>query len=213
MKNLNRRSWLKTSVTTGAGLFAGSFLQTSAAAFTHSNIKKRPGDYVARLSSNENPFGPAPSAKKALKDAIEDSFLYPRAYRDEFTKKIAKIEGVEEKQILLGAGSSELLHAAARVYGGTNKKVLSADPTYFSLVRSAEALGGEWVKVPLLKNLDHDLSAMDAKIWRFSFGHFKESRPVVLKRGNRKRIILRMFHFFSSAHPGIQLMGFGIAIY
>lgn len=115
----------------------------------------------ARLTSNENPFGPSASAKKALKAALDDAFLYPREYRQKLISLIAQEEGVTEDHILLGAGSSELLHATARVYGGANGKVVSADPTYTSLVRSAEYLGSEWIKVPLDKNFDHDLSTME----------------------------------------------------
>ncbi|MCC5938550.1 MAG: histidinol-phosphate aminotransferase family protein [Lunatimonas sp.] len=165
MKNLDRRSWLKASMTATAGLFAGGYVNATQESFEIDQLKKkRPSDYYARLSSNENPFGPAASAKKALKAAIEDSFLYPREYRDTLMDTIAEVEGVDKSFILLGAGSSELLHAAARVYGGKNSKVLSADPTYFSLVRSAESMGADWVKVPLTKELDHNLAAMEGKV-------------------------------------------------
>ncbi|EON76098.1 histidinol-phosphate aminotransferase [Lunatimonas lonarensis] len=164
MKNLNRRNWLKASMTATAGILTAGYVQAAPSAPQHALAKKRPADYYARLSSNENPFGPAASAKKALKAAIDDAFLYPRHYRDQLVETIAKVEGVDKSYILLGAGSSELLHAAARVYGGKSTKVLSADPTYFSLVRSAESLGAEWVKVPLTKELDHNLGAMEDKV-------------------------------------------------
>lgn len=167
MKNLNRRSWLKASMTATAGMFAAGYVQAGTA-FTAENSsmlrKRKPENYYARLSSNENPFGPAPSAKKALKAAIEDSFLYPRSYRNELVAAIMEKEGVSEDHILLGAGSSELLYAGARVFGGSSGKVLSADPTYTSLVRSAQMMGSEWVKVPLTKDMDHNLSAMEGKV-------------------------------------------------
>ncbi len=166
MTKLNRRSWLKSSMTMTAGLmtlgYAGARGSEEGDAILSSMVSKE--DRYARLTSNENPFGPSDSAKKALKDAIEDSFLYPRKYRQELTEIIAKEEGVTEDHILLGAGSSELLTAGARVFGGPNGKVLSADPTYTSLVRSAELFGSEWVKIPLDKNFDHDLDTMESKV-------------------------------------------------
>lgn len=167
MKNFSRRNWLKASMTASAGLFAAG-LQANpldASPYSLSSVrKKRPDDYYARLSSNENPFGPAASAKKAIKAAIDDSFLYPREIRTELMETIAKLEGVSKDHILLGAGSSELLHSGARVYGGSTGKVLSADPTYVSLVRSAEIMGSEWIKVPLNKEMDHDLGMMESKV-------------------------------------------------
>lgn len=163
MTNLNRRNWLKSSLTMTAGLmtmgYAGAGTEEQAIS---SLLPKK--DRYARLTSNENPFGPSDSAKKALKAAIDDAFLYPREYRQKLMSLIAQEEGVTEDHILLGAGSSELLHASARVYGGANGKVLSANPTYTSLVRSAEYMGSEWVKVPLDKNFDHDLSTMEYKV-------------------------------------------------
>ncbi len=142
--------------------YAGASTKFEEGSHIESILPKK--DRYARLTSNENPFGPSASAKKALKAAIDDSFLYPREYRQTLMSLIAKEEGVTEDHILLGAGSSELLHAAARVYGGANGKVLSADPTYTSLVRSAEMMGSEWVKIPLDKQFDHDLSTMEYKV-------------------------------------------------
>ncbi|WP_375582960.1 pyridoxal phosphate-dependent aminotransferase [Cyclobacterium xiamenense] len=166
MTHVNRRNWLKSSLTMTAGLmtmgYAGASTKSEAEPLMESILPKK--DRYARLTSNENPFGPSASAKKALKAAIDDSFLYPREYRQTLLSLIAKEEGVTEDHILLGAGSSELLHAAARVYGGANGKVLSADPTYTSLVRSAEMMGSEWVKIPLDKHFDHDLSTMEYKV-------------------------------------------------
>ncbi|MDN3687334.1 pyridoxal phosphate-dependent aminotransferase [Cyclobacterium jeungdonense] len=163
MTNLNRRNWLKSSLTMTAGLMTMGYAGAGTEEEVISSFLPKKERY-ARLTSNENPFGPSDSAKKALKAAIDDAFLYPREYRQKLMSLIAQEEGVTEDHILLGAGSSELLHASARVYGGANGKVLSADPTYTSLVRSAEYMGSEWVKVPLDKNFDHDLSTMEYKV-------------------------------------------------
>jgi histidinol-phosphate aminotransferase len=166
MTKVNRRNWLKSSFSLTAGLmtmgYAGAETENESFGLTKSILPKK--DRYARLTSNENPFGPSASAKKALKAALDDAFLYPRETRKELMTLIAKEEGVTEDHVLLGAGSSELLHAAARVYGGANGKVLSADPTYTSLVRSAQMMGSEWVNIPLDKNFDHDLSTMEYKV-------------------------------------------------
>ncbi len=166
MKNFNRRSWLKASMTASAGLFSLGYANASGhqpEELTILRPNKRKDSY-ARLSSNENPFGPANSAKKAIKAAIDDGFLYPRHYREELMEAISKKEGVNKDHILLGAGSTELLQAGARVFGGEKAKVLSADPTYTSLVRMAQSGGAEWLRVPLTKNMDHQLDMMESKI-------------------------------------------------
>lgn len=143
------------------GLGYGNWSQALAIE-KHVASVRRDAPVFARLSSNENPFGPSNNAKKALFDAVEDSFLYPNKYRQQLVELIAKTEGVTPDHILLGAGSSELLDAGARIFGVNGGKILSADPTYASLVRSAERYGAESIKIPLNKDHDHDLDAMES---------------------------------------------------
>ncbi|WP_114750746.1 pyridoxal phosphate-dependent aminotransferase [Pleomorphovibrio marinus] len=165
MKNFSRRNWLKASMTASAGLFTLGYANGMETGHgSNSLLKNRKEDYYARLSSNENPFGPAGSAKKAIKAAIDDGYLYPRHHRQKLMEAIAEKEGVSTDHILLGAGSTELLQAGARVYGGEKAKILSADPTYTSLVRMAQTGGADWVRVPLTKDMDHQLDAMEAKV-------------------------------------------------
>lgn len=174
---LSRRSWLKKGALASAGVALAGRANWSMAANDRvtRDFPLLPGEetyrdylaepnYVARLSSNENPFGPSPKAKEAFVEALDDAFLYPSKYRAALVDTIAELEGVTADHILLGAGSSELLDAGAKVFGGSGKKIVAADPTYASLVRSAERYGSEWVKIPLNKTLDHDLETMDFKV-------------------------------------------------
>ena len=173
MNPIKRREWLKASAITALGLTGLSYTNWSKAFANGSKgdedatfLKNIPSDapLFARLSSNENPFGPSKSAKKALFEAVEDSFLYPNKYRQQLVELIAKTEGLTPEHILLGAGSSELLDAGARVFSANGGRVLSADPTYASLVRSAERYGAESIKVPLTKDHDHDLDTMETLV-------------------------------------------------
>ncbi|MFC4873317.1 pyridoxal phosphate-dependent aminotransferase [Negadavirga shengliensis] len=167
MTKISRRNWLKTGMTMTAGLASLGYPHSGMAEKKIGIFKSGDGrkeEIVARLSSNENPFGPSSAAKRALKEAVEDAFLYPQKYRKELISVIAKEEGVSEDHILIGAGSSELLNAGARVFGGKSGKILAADPTYTSLIRSAEMMGSTWVKIPLDKSFDHDLDTMESKV-------------------------------------------------
>ena len=62
---------------------------------------------------------------------------------------------------MLGAGSTELLMAAAQQYGKKGNKILAADLTYMSLLhRACEDYGAGLVAVPLTKNYDYDFDRM-----------------------------------------------------
>lgn len=118
----------------------------------------------ARLSANENPFGPSPAAKKALMDAMETSYQYPFMKSRELIGKVAEYEGVKQNNILMDAGSSPLLHAAAMYYGKNGAEIITGDPSYNDLPSTAAELGSKVIKVPLTADYKLDLDAMEAKV-------------------------------------------------
>ena len=182
---MNRRNWLKSGAMIAGGLslgtsFKGNFAHASneVAARLYALPKEEVGSMVmarpemkARLLANENPFGPCKKAKDALITEIDDSFRYGFEKKGEFAAMVAKDFGLTEMdergwggprpmQVMLGAGSTELLLAASVVYGQNGGRILSAEPTYMSLVRTAQNVGAEWDTVPLTKDYKHDLNAM-----------------------------------------------------
>src|SRR4051812_29338657 len=63
-------------------------------------------DSMAKLASNENPYGPSPAVLKAMQDAMKYAHRY--GYPDPgILEAIAESHGVAPENILLGAGSTE----------------------------------------------------------------------------------------------------------
>lgn len=174
---INRRNWLKnSSLLAAASLFGipqiGKAKSTSIENFSFEyqteyelNLKelKDLPKLKARLTSNENAFGPSEKAKQAIIDAIDNSFMYPRDARKQFTEMIAEKEGVSPDQVIIGAGSTELLMAASLFYGLQGGKIISGDPSYMSLVRMTSSYGSDWEKVPLTSDYKLDLEAMESR--------------------------------------------------
>lgn len=115
---------------------------------------------AVRLSSNENPYGPSPAAFDAMRKAFDLSWRYPDEAVDALAADLAKLHGVSEDHILLGAGSSEILKLAASAYTGPGRPAVMADPTFEAVARYARAVGAEVVKVPLTPEARHDLGKM-----------------------------------------------------
>ena len=165
---INRRNWLKSGALMGGALALGNpfeFTQPAhASAAKVSLADPSPWDFVnmkARLTSNENPFGPSPAAQKVMMDVIKDSWMYAKLGKDELKSMIANMWGVSEDYVLLGAGSTEILMAAAQYFGGKDNKILAADLTYMSLIRRAcNDYGTELVTSPLSSELDYDFDPM-----------------------------------------------------
>jgi histidinol-phosphate aminotransferase len=116
---------------------------------------------IVRLSANENPYGPAPKAFQAITDSFSLACRYPDEHNNMLIDKLAKLNGVNHDQILLGDGSGEILKLCAETFTGPqNGKLVAADPTFEAILNNASANGAEVVKVPLTSSFKHDLPKM-----------------------------------------------------
>ena len=180
-KTLNRRQWIKNStLATGSfALLSGSLTDafakpTSLSKYVSTTetmsaemIKRQAmaADIKARLSANENPFGPSEKAKKALIDAIDKSYQYPMKSLMTLTENIATYEGVKPENVMLGAGSGPLLQAAVAYFGKMGGNLISGDPTYGNIPNDmTEYFKTTWKKVPLTSDYKLDLDAMEKAI-------------------------------------------------
>ena len=119
---------------------------------------------AVRLSSNENPYGPSPAALRAMTDAFSLAWRYPDEAEDPLIEELMRINGVSRDQILLGAGSSEILKIAAVAFTGPDRKLIVADPTFEAIAHHASSARAEVIRVPLSADYSHDLSKMLAVI-------------------------------------------------
>jgi len=127
---------------------------------------------VVRLSSNENPYGPSAKALQAMSDAFGLACRYPDEYAELLIEALAKTNGVNRDQILLGDGSGEILKVCAETFTGPTTgvrngsagrgKLVVADPTFEAILAHARVYGAETVKVPLTASFGHDLPKMAA---------------------------------------------------
>lgn len=156
----NRRAWLKQAGLTAAAL---GFMQKGLPHFADAGNHRLPGDPI-RLGSNENPYGPSPMARKAMADALATSNRYPWANTTLLREKIGKGLGVSADNILMGAGSSEILGLVAQYAAANKGNAVAADPTFRIWWTAAERNGLQIIKVPLTPDKKHDLPAMLAQV-------------------------------------------------
>ncbi|WP_411278427.1 pyridoxal phosphate-dependent aminotransferase [Gemmatimonas sp.] len=177
---LSRRQWIKSSSLVAGGAMATGSLtpsmlpalesgaahvidgQTTAAGFAaHEEMVAiaRRAEGPIRLASNENPYGMAPSARKAIEDGWKQHAWYGAPSLPNLRKVYADSVGVPVDHIMIVAGSSELLSIVSLAYA-MKGDVLTAWPTYEGLPRYAESLGVKVHKVPLAADLTHDLDTM-----------------------------------------------------
>ena len=113
-------------------------------------------DSFAHLSSNENCWGPPDSVMKAMNSAWKYSNRY--GYPDgNLQGEIAKLHGVKNENVLLTAGSSEVLDVVATTYLQGGKKVLGVEPTYSTVYQHATSIKTSAIKLPLTKDYRQDM--------------------------------------------------------
>lgn len=180
---LDRRNWLKKGMLTAAGAMVMphlSFGETPRVKLTFDtqgktlyspffkeyNAENFPDKkaLLAKLNANENPYGPSPMAITALTNVAGMGNRYAWYELFDLVEKIALEEGVDARNIMMGPGSSDLLEKTAMVLFAKGGNVVSADPSYMSLIQVAKATGATWKAVPLKADWSHDLSAMEAAI-------------------------------------------------
>lgn len=128
------------------------------------DIKREYGlDYVVKLASNENPYGSSRKAKEAIQQEIENMNLYPDGAAVALTEAIAKHFDVNENQIILGAGSDEIIMMLCRAYLTPGDETVMADQTFPQYKHNAVIEGAVAIEVPMCA-ATHDLQAMLAAV-------------------------------------------------
>jgi histidinol-phosphate aminotransferase len=119
---------------------------------------------AVKLASNENPLGPSPRALEAARGVLGDASRYPDGAAHNLRAKLAKKHGVGMDEILLGAGSNELLDLAVRTFCTPEHHVVFGEPAFVVYRIAALACGVPFTAVPLTPGLVHDLPAMAAAV-------------------------------------------------
>jgi histidinol-phosphate aminotransferase len=173
---MNRRNWLKASTLLTGGL---AFAPAAWNKLEASTVENMPLDepfvsdaelladvpvLKARLSANENPFGPSDKAKIAITGAMAASYQYSFMGNRQLAQKIAIKEKIDSNMVMLGAGSSPILHATAIHYSREGGNIVTGDPSYADLPDHATNFNTKWIKVPLTTDYKLDLDAMEKAI-------------------------------------------------
>jgi histidinol-phosphate aminotransferase len=112
-----------------------------------------------KLASNENPLGPSRLAVEAAKKALAESNRYPDGSGFYLRQALAKKHGLPIEQIILGAGSTEIIDLVARLLLRPNDAGVTSYgsfPLYYIAIR---ATGARLIETPL-RNHCFDLVAI-----------------------------------------------------
>jgi histidinol-phosphate aminotransferase len=118
---------------------------------------------VIKLASNENSLGPSPKAVQAVKRVLSRINRYPLGDCFYLRKKLARRLKVEEKNLIFGCGSDEIIVLAVRAFVNEGAEVVIAQPTFLIYQLASQQVGAKIKLVPL-KKFRYDLKAMKKAI-------------------------------------------------
>ncbi|MFQ5738898.1 MAG: pyridoxal phosphate-dependent aminotransferase [Acidobacteriota bacterium] len=116
-----------------------------------------------RLKSNENPLGPGKVAVEAIRTAFNQAGRYPfnaRKSSSGLKEMLAKEFHAKPENIVLGAGSSEILRIAVRAFTSPQRPLVTADPSFENPVKTAELIGSPVKAVSVDREFRLDLDEM-----------------------------------------------------
>ncbi len=130
-----------------------------------SEVRERSGrDVIRKLSSNENPYGPVPAALEAMEAVLTRLNVYPDGSARALRRQLSGHLGVDERNIVVGNGSNELLRVIAQCVLGPGDECVFAWPSFVVYPMVTQLMGATAVRVPLTADEVHDLDAMAAAV-------------------------------------------------
>lgn len=108
-----------------------------------------PAAEIVKLSSNENPLGASPAAKAAITAMIDAIHEYPNSTADALRAAIGVYLDIGADQVVVGAGSSSLMHAMMTAFTEPGGEIVALDPSFSVYREIARAHGRVPVAVPL----------------------------------------------------------------
>jgi histidinol-phosphate aminotransferase len=137
-------------------------------------VEREMGRTAIKLASNENPLGPSPKAQEAIQNYLGHINIYPDGGGYYLRKKLAEIQGLSLDQIILGAGSTDLIELVAKTFLSGADEAITSESAFYMYRLAVEDMGAGLVQVPM-RDLTFDLPAI---------AHAVTTRTKVIYLGN-----------------------------
>lgn len=128
-------------------------------------VRQRYGvQHVARLASNENPFGPSPAVGLALAHLALSAGLYPDANCRALRAAIAARTGAQPEQVVVGNGSENILEMLCQAFLEPGDRVVTLLPSFGLHEIYPRMMGARVQMLPVTAALEFDVDAWVAAL-------------------------------------------------
>jgi len=134
-------------------------------------------DEIIDFSANVNPLGPSPLALESIKNNLDCIPYYPDSDCNLLREAIAKyLGGISRENVILGNGSTEIIHLFAEVFIERGDSALIPVPTFGEYEKAVRKMGGKPRYIRLSRNFHIDLE---------SFLNEMEGAKIIFRKGRR----------------------------
>ena len=109
---------------------------------------------IVKLASNENPYGCSPKVKDAVVEIVSNMALYPDDSMTKLKTALSTRFEVEDENLIIGAGSDQVIEFLMHAKADSNSKVLINSVTFAMYEIYAKHVGAEIIRTSSQK---HDL--------------------------------------------------------
>jgi histidinol-phosphate aminotransferase len=117
-----------------------------------------------KLASNENPYGPSPRGIEAARAALAETNRYPDGGAFALRQKLAARLGVDSRQILVGAGSNEIIDLLVQTFCGADDEVVAPQYSFVAYKLAAQKNRRIFRESACTPDLQYDVAALLAAI-------------------------------------------------
>jgi histidinol-phosphate aminotransferase len=121
-------------------------------------------DGAVKLASNENPYGPSPRGVEAARAALGDAHRYPDGGAFALRHKLSQRLGVDPRQILIGAGSNEIIDLLVQTFCAADDEVLAPQYSFVAYKLAAQKNRRVFREAACTADLQYDVDAILAAV-------------------------------------------------
>lgn len=119
---------------------------------------------IIDFSTNNNPLGPPRKLISALIKNIKTITYYPDPEHKKLKTELAKYYNINEENIIIGNGATELIHLFAQTFISKNDKVIIPIPTFEEYQYAAEKMNAKIIHIKPKPNMHIDIKTIISKL-------------------------------------------------
>ena len=103
---------------------------------------------IIKLASNENPYGTSPKVANKISELSKNMFMYPDDSMFELKDALGKKFSVSQKNIIIGAGSDQVIDFCVKAKCNENSTILMSKTTFAMYEIYGKQTGAKILKTP-----------------------------------------------------------------